>query len=315
MRAAAQKRESFKCRRCSRSTNAPRDTKRLEARLCSPCFGKGKDRRPRDLNDLTGKEWAQASRSVEEYPDVRSEKQKLHGAAFPQVLAEQQISIYTKRGQTVLDPFVGVGTTLDACASLGRRGIGIDLNDTFLDLARDDLTNHPSSADHRLILGDARELTHWIPDDSVDFVLTSPPYGSLLKNVKGAFAYKWQEHSTLDAIENPRPYSERPEDLGNMDYGPFLEAIGKTLQQTLQVLRPRSYAVWVVKDFRAPKEGVPYVNLHSDVIAQAQQAGFELWDIRIYNQTKFRPLVCLGFPSKNFYLNIGHSYMLVFRVP
>ena len=71
----------------------------------------------------------------------------------------------------------------------------------------------------------------------------------------------------------------------------------------------------MVKDFRALKEGIPYVNVHSDVIAQAQQAGFELWDIRIYNQTRFRPLVCLGFPSKNFYLNIGHSYLLVFRTP
>ncbi len=315
MRASAPKRERFECQRCGRSTNAPLKTKRLDARLCSPCFGKGKDRRPRELNELSGSEWARASRSVEEYPDVRSKKQRAHGAAFPQSLAEQQITIYTKSGDTVLDPFVGVGTTLDACAELGREGIGIDLNENFLDLAEADLKKHPSYEDQRLILGDARELGQWIKEESVDFLLTSPPYGSLLKNVKGAFAYKWQEHSSLNAIDNPRPYSEQPEDLGNMDYGPFLEAIGTTLQQSIGVLKSRAYAVWVVKDFRAPKEGVPYVNLHSDVIAQAQQAGFDLWDIRIYNQTRYRPLVCLGYPSRNFYLNIGHSYLLVFRKP
>jgi DNA modification methylase len=315
METSAPKRERFACSRCGRKTNAPRGTKRLAAALCSPCYGKRKDRRPRELNDLNGSEWAQASRSVEEYPDVRSEKQRFHGAAFPQVLAEQQISIYTKRGDTVLDPFVGVGTTLDACDRLGRTGIGIDLSAEFLDLARADLAESDSGVDHRLIRGDAQGLRKWVEDDSVDFLLTSPPYGSLLKNVKGAFAYKWQEHSQLDAIDNPQPYSNRSEDLGNMDYGPFLEAVGVTLQQTVAVLKSRSYAVWVVKDFRALKEGVPYVNLHSDVIAQAQQAGFDLWDIRIYNQTKFRPLVCLGYPSRNFYLNVGHSYLLVFRKP
>jgi DNA modification methylase len=315
MRASASKRERFECRQCGRQTNAPVKTKRLEAQLCSPCFGKREDRRPRELNNLSGSEWARASRSVEEYPDVRSGKQRAHGASFPQSLAEQQIAIYTKPGDTVLDPFVGVGTTLDACAELGREGIGVDLNEDFLDLAEADLKDHPSAQDQRLILGDARELGQWIKEESVDFLLTSPPYGSLLKNVKGAFAYKWQEHSTLNAINNPRPYSERPEDLGNMDYGPFLEAIGRTLQESIGVLKPRAYAVWVVKDFRAPKEGVPYVNLHSDVVAQAQQAGFDLWDIRIYNQTRYRPLVCLGYPSRNFYLNIGHSYLLVFRKP
>jgi DNA modification methylase len=315
VKASAPRRERFECTRCGRQTNAPRETKRLEARLCSPCFGKGKDRRRRELNDLTGREWAQASRSVEEYPDVRSEKQRLHGASFPQALAEQQIAIYTKEGQTVLDPFVGVGTSLDACAALGRKGIGIDLSEDFLDLARADLEGHPSAAEHKLIQGDARELRTWIPEESVDFLLTSPPYGSLLKNVKGAFAYKWQEHSPLDSIENPRPYSEQDEDLGNMDYGPFLEAIGIVLHESFRALKSRAYAVWVVKDFRAPKEGVPYVNLHSDVIAQAQQAGFDMWDLRIYNQTRYRPLVCLGYPSRNFYLNIGHSYILVFRKP
>ncbi|HVD38998.1 MAG TPA: DNA methyltransferase [Solirubrobacterales bacterium] len=264
------------------------------------------------MNDLSGREWAQASRSVETYPDVRSEKQRLHGAAFPQSLAEQQVAIYTKAGETVLDPFVGVGTTMDACLTLGRRGIGIDLNPEFLAHAQADLQQADQEA-FQLIQGDARGLTKWIADDSVDFVLTSPPYGSLLKNVKGAFAYKWQEHSHLDAISNPEPYSHRTEDLGNMDYGPFLEALGSTLKETYQVLKPRGYAVWVVKDFRSLKEGVPYVNLHSDVIAQGQQAGFTLWDIRVYDQTKFRPLVCLGYPSKNFYLNLGHSYLLVLR--
>jgi DNA modification methylase len=307
------RRERFDCPRCGRRTDALIGTKRLEQRLCRPCYGKGEDRRPRDLNDLDGRGWAQASKSVEQYPDTRSDKQRFHGASFPESLARQQIEIYTKAGQTVLDPFVGVGTTLDACAELGRRGIGIDLNAQFIDMAREDLVDHPNGADQTLIVDDARRLASHVKPGSVDLVLTSPPYGSLLKNVKGAFAYKWREHSTLDSISNPAPYSADPEDLGNLDYEAFLTAIRETLSETLTVMKPNGYAVWVIKDFRALKDGVPYVNLHGDVITQAQLAGFTLWDLRIYDQTKFRPLVCLGFPSRNFYLNIGHSHLLVFR--
>src|SRR6266568_7484106 len=95
------------------------------------------------LNDFTGSEWAQSSKSVMTYEDVRSEKQRIHGASFPQSLAEHQILTYTKRGETVLDPFVGVGTTLDACAALERNGIGVELNPAFVKLAKESLPSMP----------------------------------------------------------------------------------------------------------------------------------------------------------------------------
>ncbi len=307
--ARRRRRERFDCPQCGRPTSAPIGTTRLAQRLCSPCFGTGKDRRPRDLNDLEGRDWAQASRSVMQYPDTRSEKQRQHGAAFPQILAEQQIEIYTKRGAVVLDPFVGVGTTLDACQRLGRRGVGIDLSRDYLDLAQQDL----DAETQRLILDDARNMLAHIAPGSVDFLLTSPPYGDLLKNVKGTFAHKWQEHSSLDAVANPRPYSDDPQDLGNLSYDEFLEAIAEVFAVAHRALKPKSYAAWVVKDFRALRHGVPYVNLHGDIAAVGSTAGFTLWDIRIYDQTRFRPLVCLGFPSRNFYLNMGHSYIVIFK--
>ncbi len=301
------------CRQCGAADDAKVPSKRADLQLCRTCFGRGEDRRPRELNELEGREWAQASRSVEQYPDVRSEKQRDHGACFPLSLARQQIEIYTKKGETVLDPFVGVGTTLDACAELGRRGIGVDLNPRFVQLARDDLADRPGGETQVVIEGDAQQLTKFLEPESADFLLTSPPYGPLLKNVKGAFAYKWQEHSRLQVIPNPRPYSDRPNDLGNLDYTDFLDAVELSLRESLAVLRPESYAVWIVKDFRAPKAGIPFVNFHGHFTERAERVGFTLWDIRIYDQTKFRPLVCLGFPSRNFYLNIGHSYLVVLR--
>jgi hypothetical protein len=78
-------------------------------------------------------------------------------------------------------------------------------------------------------------------------------------------------------------------------------------------VKPDHYAAWVVKDFRDLKGSIPYVNFHGDVIRIATEAGWTPWDIRIFDQTKFRPLVILGIPSRNFYLNIGHSYILIFK--
>jgi len=261
---------------------------------------------------LTGREWAQASLSVERYPDTRSKKQREHGAAFPLSLARQQIEIYSRRGEVVLDPFLGVGTTLDACRELGRRGIGIEINDRFARTARKDL-GPPSKSAQRVIVGDAKRLSRWLRPASVDFMLTSPPYGALLKNVKGAFAYKWQEHSTLDAIPNPAPYSQLRGDLGNMNYADYLASLAGVLGALRSVLKPGAYSVWVLKDFRSLREGIPYVNLHGHFIDRAEAQGFTLWDIRIYDQTKFRPLVCLGYPSRNFYLNLGHSYLITLK--
>jgi DNA modification methylase len=302
--------------KCGEQSKAIQETERELKHLCRPCFGKGVDRRPRELNELSGKEWAQKSKSIEQYPDTRSEKQRTHGASFPQSLAREQILIYTREGETVLDPFVGVGTTIDACVETGRRGIGVDISKEFLQLARKDLRASGAAKDqYSLIRGDSRNLESLVDSDSVDFVLTSPPYGSLLRQVKGSFAYKWQEHTTIRPILNPLPYSRDPLDIGNLEYDQFLVVMREILVQTFRVQRPGSYAVWVVKDFRALKADMPHVNYHGHFMQLAEEAGFTLWDLRVWDQTKFRPLVCLGYPSKNFYLNIGHSFLVVLRKP
>lgn len=62
---------------------------------------------------------------------------KNHSAAFPQNLPEWFIKLFSNPGDTVLDPFVGSGTTLKAAHELGRNGIGIDLSAEYCDMARE----------------------------------------------------------------------------------------------------------------------------------------------------------------------------------
>ena len=301
---------SFECSVCEILDNAPTDTKRAKLELCKECFGKKKDHRQNKLNDLTGSEWALLSKSVEQYNGKRTAKQKMHGAAFPASLVESQIKIYTKKGDLVLDPFLGVGTTTEVAELLGRKSIGIELNPEFATLALKDIKDRENN---KVICDDVRNLKKHIPNDSINFIITSPPYATLLKTVKGAFAYKWREHSELNVIANPQPYSKHEADLGNLSYSDFMDNLVQIFKDTFEVLKSNSYAVWIVKDYRDLKNEVPMVSFHSDVIQAATEGGFTLWDIRVYDQTKFRPLVVLGYPSRNYYLNIGHSYILVFK--
>lgn len=59
-----------------------------------------------------------------------------HAAPFPIELPERLLRAYSFQGETVLDPFLGSGTTLLAAALNGRNGIGIEINGEFCALAR-----------------------------------------------------------------------------------------------------------------------------------------------------------------------------------
>lgn len=58
-----------------------------------------------------------------------------HEAAFPVGLPAWFVNAYTDRGGTVIDPFVGSGTTVLAAAQQGRVGVGIELSPTYVDVA------------------------------------------------------------------------------------------------------------------------------------------------------------------------------------
>lgn len=58
-----------------------------------------------------------------------------HPAPFPLELPKRAIRLSTEKGDTVLDPFCGSGTTLEAAKCLGREYIGVDLNPRFVEMS------------------------------------------------------------------------------------------------------------------------------------------------------------------------------------
>ncbi len=63
-------------------------------------------------------------------------RQMEHEAMFPEELPKRIIKMFTFAGETVLDPFLGSGTTAKVALDLGRNTIGYEINESFLDIIK-----------------------------------------------------------------------------------------------------------------------------------------------------------------------------------
>lgn len=64
-----------------------------------------------------------------------------HPCVFPTPMIERIIKMTTQKGEVVLDPFLGSGTTLLAARNVGRIGLGIELDSKYSDIIKKRLSN------------------------------------------------------------------------------------------------------------------------------------------------------------------------------
>ncbi len=69
---------------------------------------------------------------------------KNHSAAFPEELPEWFMKLFTEQGDTVLDPFMGSGTTLTVAHRMGRKGVGIELLPEYFALVQEQFSHKGS---------------------------------------------------------------------------------------------------------------------------------------------------------------------------
>ena len=67
-----------------------------------------------------------------------------HPAKYPEKLAKEHIISWSNKGDTILDPFMGSGTTGVACHDLGREFIGIELDEGYFKIAKDRIQEYQS---------------------------------------------------------------------------------------------------------------------------------------------------------------------------
>jgi DNA modification methylase len=184
----------------------------------------GKYDKRNKLNDLTGKDWLKLSGSFWMSEKCKEDKPAMnHPAPFMVKDIIKLISFFTKKGDIVLDPFVGSGTTLLASAELKRKGIGIDLSKEYKKLAIKRLSdsNLIERKDFVYILGDSEKEIEKLSE--IDYIVTSPPYHNILKNKGAGLRAKKTNGYRAGARQGVEYYSEKGNDLGNKEsYSEFL---------------------------------------------------------------------------------------------
>jgi len=262
------------------------------------------------LNDLSPKEWLRFQKSwFVHNPPPRQRQARRHPAKFPETLAQEFVEFFTKRGQRVLDPMVGTGSTLVACLRSGRNSVGIELNPTYARLAQQSVTEErerlgeqAAELEAEVITADAAQL----PDlglPAADYVLTSPPYWNML-HVRGAETQlRRRLQDGLDVV-----YSDHPADLGNIaDYAEFLDRLVAVYAALPAVLRPKAYLTIIVKNV---KKGGQVFPLAWDLAARLSRM-FTLKDEKIWAQDDIR-LAPYGLGNA-WVSNTFHHYCLQFR--
>ena len=265
------------------------------------------------LNDLTATEWIPETVSVwtqrglgANHPDAQIERQ--HPAPFSFTDVARLVRFFTKRGHVVLDPFVGVGSTLKACAVEGRRGIGFELNPKYAKLSEErlrlevrDLLTDVSEQEVRV--GDSRKLALELPENSVDFVVTSPPYWNILHKED----HKVEQERKANELDVR--YSDDAADLGNIaSYEDFLVELTSILSGCARALRPKKYMAVVVSDFRDKSR---YVMFHADLAAALQKHSLEMRGLTVLYQ-RHKRVFPYGYPY-SYVPNIHHQYILLLQ--
>lgn len=195
-----------------------------------------------------------------------------HPGKMIPALAARIITEYSSPGQLVVDPMCGIGTTLVEAATLGRRGIGVELEDRWARVALANL-EHVLTPEQCLTVevrtGDARRLPSVLRDavGLVDLVLISPPYGCDAGIIDKP---GWYAGRRLCPPET-RNYSTDQVNIGHARGEQYAAAMTTVYAGCLQLLRPGGLLVTVTKNTR---RGGRLLDLAGTTVALARSAGF-----------------------------------------
>lgn len=246
----------------------------------------------REASKLTKEEWREYTKTVWHIANVSNAN---HPAVFPVEIPRRLIKLFSFVGETVLDPFAGVGTTAEAAISLGRRAVSVDLNATYTDL----IHSRQASPESSVHTADARNLP-FLANDSVDLIVTSPPY--------------W----------NKADYGSSPQNIGAIDgYADFLREMRSVFVEMERVLRPgRKLCVVTANVNQHTDHGLLTFPIAADFTVQLRDLGLVMVNELIWSKdgtggrwgsaNSQRPIFGSYPYPPNFLFKNVHEYILVF---
>lgn len=272
------------------------------------------------INCMTAKEWIKAQIGVWEFfyesRDIRDKN--IHPAVFPIGMAKKVIELFTHNGELVLDPFVGVGTTLVAARDLKRNAVGFDLNPKYTKVSRKRLAQNTLTEDTQqiAIADDARNIDQYLELGTVKLVFTSPPYANLLNRPRLNKSRRGDLRRSKQFLRVEQ-YSQDPRDLGTLEIEDYTKAMTEIYRKILPLMKPKAHNVINVPDmwWRDVKYG-RRIPIHIYVYHAMLDAGFELRNTIIWNRNNLVNRVGIfGWPSNYITMGTTFEYLLDFWKP
>jgi SAM-dependent methyltransferase len=226
--------------------------------------------RTNGINDINLNRW-------QEYEDIytdslwiesRRDSSGVHNADYwgnfiPQI-PHQLMRRFTRRGDWVLDPFAGTGTTLIEGQRLGRSVIGVELQAEVAQRARELLAAEPNpfGTTAEVVVGDSAEMNYQRllekhSQEFVQLIILHPPYYDIIR------------------------FSADPRDLSNAgSLDAFLAGLQEVVQRAAEVLQAERHLALVIGDKYAGGEWIP-LGFHA--MNRVLEAGFRLKSLIVKN--------------------------------
>jgi DNA modification methylase len=252
----------------------------------------------KEKSKLSKEEWRAYTKSVWTIANVSHE---IHPAMFPPEIPKRLIRLFSLYGETVFDPFCGVGTTGIVALQNGRRFIGCDINPQYVAIARKSLLKL-GQTDFDVRTRDCL-APRVVTNASVDLIITSPPY--------------W----------NKADYGNSKKNLGSIsNYGHFLANMRIAFGRCFEALKPgRRMCVITANVNQYTQDGLLTFPLAADYISICGKLGFRLVNEIVWSKDgtggkwgsygKQRPIFGSYPYPPNFYFKNVHEYILIFRKP
>jgi hypothetical protein len=260
------------------------------------------------LNDLTGREWVFWTRSVitKPYPpNMQHGLRSAHGGQKPPELCADLIKVFTKAGQSVLDPFMGVGGTLLGASLCGRKAVGIEINQKWIDVYRD-VCAREKLAEQETVCADAREALPRLSGRRFELLLTDVPYWTMDTVSRSRGTYK-----KVGSKARPvRPSKLRA--FGGTSYASkedWLAAMGGIFAAATGLIAPKGYLAVFIGDMYRDNR---YHCLSAELASEIQKIPGLSWKANIVWYDVSKKLHLYGYQYA-YIPSLIHQNILVFR--
>ena len=270
------------------------------------------------LSCISPKEWVKGQVAIWEfYYEKRDIREKeIHPAVFPISLPKKCIELFTHKGELVLDPFVGTGTTLVAARDMERNAVGFDLNAAYIEFAKKRLEDigeiFQKDVKQIAICDDAINIPNYLKENMVSLIVTSPPYATLLlrERLNKSLRCDLRQNKYYRKIQQ---YSFNPRDLGTMPPKEFAKKMAEIFKGILPILRPKRHCIININDLWDNNKRYP---THCYIIEEMEKVGYELRNIIIWDKRNLVNNVGIfGYPSNYITLSTTFEYILDFWRP